>query len=254
MKLRSAIIRVIALATLVCGLVIIHNGIFFLVRTSRPYKENLDALSSTIKELDKTIVGLRDDVRGFDNYLAALGNSLNRTESDIGDMDNAASAFIDLAGNSTVAILGKSSSALNEGAKALRTSADQAGSIPKDPLASQRANLYSIAGSCEGVASTMEKSASDIEKQAKQFGKITASGLGTARASLKTTSEQIEMLKDGSLKHVPVVMESMSSQLNSHLRLIEESYALLLQVTIPVLAIGFGFVCIGLRSLLFPGS
>ena len=110
--------------------------------------------------------------------------------------------------------------------------------------------MYRMAGTLTGSAGTLGAVSSDIAELAKQIGNTTSTSIVTAETVVASTDKQINMFQDGSLKHVPAIMESLSAQMNTHLLLIESSYDLLRRVTVPIIAIGLGFLFIGMRSML----
>jgi len=253
-RVRHVITRTLAFGTALCGAAIIYSGMVLHSRAGL-FKENLDALAATIRELDRTVVELRRDMGDFNNYLGVLRKSLDGTQSNIGDLNKESGDFIVLVGTTAPKLITDSVTLIQESAQTLKTTANQAGKIPTDPLASQRASMYQMAGTLSGSAQTLKSASSDISGLATQIGETTKRSLETVGVVLEATDGQIGMLKDGSLKHAPAVMESMSSQLSTHLQLIESSYNLVHQVTVPITAVGFGFLFVGLWGILlsFPG-
>jgi hypothetical protein len=252
-RFNHSITRALALGTALCGAAIVYTGWNLHFQASGPFKKNLDALAATIKELDRTIIDLRRDFGSFNGYLGTLRDNLKITKSNTCALEMESGKFIVLIGTSTPKLLADTARLIQEASKISRTTADQAGQIPTDPLNSQRKSMYNIAGTLTDSAGTLETVSSDIAAQAIKVEEITKSSFETAESVLEASSGQIEILTDGSLKHVPVVMESMAEQLNAHLQLIESSYNLVQRVTIPIIAVGLGFFFIGLRGMLLPG-
>jgi len=249
--IRAALIRAFSFGTALCGFVIVYNGVLLHARSAGPFKENLDALSGTIKELDKTIVDLRGEIKAFDGYVGALMGSLKQTKRNIDSLNKETGEFVGLVGTKAPELIANSSDLINDAAKALRETADQLGyMVPWDLAASQRAIMYKMAGTAEDSAKTLGSAASDVGRLAGEIGGTTRSSLQTAGSLLNATNEQIGMLKDGTLQHVPAVMESTSKQLKAHLQIIDSSYDLVRRVTIPLVAVGLCFVFVGLRGLL----
>lgn len=243
-------IQALSLGTIGCGIVIIYSALSFQAQSTRPYRENLHALANTIKELNRTIVEVRNQSQEFDKYLIDLQKGLGTTGKDLASIEAVANEFIQLAGDSTTNMLREAAKALTEAKTTVRATADQAGQVPLDPLAAQRKSLYDIAGSCAAVAGTMNATATEVKKKANEFRGITSSSLSTARSALVSSQKQIGILRRDSVERLPIVLGALSQQLTAHLQLIDASYDLLNRVSVAIIAVGSGFVCIGLTSLL----
>jgi hypothetical protein len=246
--------RLLAVGIIGCGAVISYSGIAFLAQSSEPFQENLRAIKGTIQELDTTVVGLRNQSDAFDKYLEFLELSLADTKLSLDQIDKQSSELFDLTGTSSVKLLNESAAAMTNASKLVRDTANQAGGIPFDPLAEQRKSLYAMAGNFRAISSELKVVATKMGEQTTEFKKITASSLATAKSMVKTTETPINLFRTGPVERMPDVLESLSKQLGAHVKLIDASFGLLMQVSLPVIAVGVGFMLLGIWGLVIRRS
>lgn len=233
-----------------CGATICYSGLSFLSQSTQPFQENLRALSGTIQELDRTVVDLRKQSGSLDAYFETLEQSLAKTKADLQLIDSAAIEFLKLAGNSSAKLMNEMAQAATNASKLMHDTANEAGAIPFDPLAEKRKLLYSMAGNFTSIATDLKVTATGISDQTLQFQKLASSSLATSRQVIGSTEEQVAILREGPVERMPIVLEALSKQLSAHVKLIDASYSLLNQVSQPIIAVGVGFILLGLRGLL----
>lgn len=248
-RLIRAIASLLSLGTAICGAVIVSAAWTLSAKLDGQYKTNLEALGGTINELDRTIAALKMDTTAFNEYLNILREHLGEIGNEVDSLNREADKLSKLAGISAPQILSDSSKILIEVSKMTRQSANDLGSIPKDPLAYQRANLYSSAGSLDSLSNTLNSTSTEIGKSIKEVGSATQNTLTNSKLVLEASSEQIAILQNGSLKRLPTTLEALSLQLQAHLRLIDSSYDLVRQAINPIMALGFALFFIGLRGI-----
>ncbi len=241
--------RLLAFGIISCGAVISYSGISFLSQSSEPLQENLRAIKGTIQELDTTVVELRNQSDVFNKYLEFLELSLAETKLSLDQIDNQAAELFELTGTSSVKLLNESAAAMTNASKLVRDTANQAGSVPFDALADQRKSLYSMSANFRTISSELKVVATEMGMQTTSFKKITSSSLATAKSIVETTETPINLFRTGPGERMPDVLESLSKQLAAHVKLIDASYGLLLQVSLPVIAVGFGFMLLGIWGL-----
>ncbi|MFZ4595834.1 MAG: hypothetical protein ACOYOF_16365 [Verrucomicrobiaceae bacterium] len=242
--------RLLALGVITCGAIICHSGLSFLSQSTQPFQENLHAIKETIRELDLTIVGLRNQSTAFNEYLVFVEQSLTATKLNLDQIDNQTAELFDLAGSSSVKLLNESADAATNASKLVRETANQAGGIPFDPLAEQRSALYAASKNFKTISSELNVLAVEISGQVAAFKKISSISLATAKSIVDTTEPQIKLLRTGPVERMPDMLKALSEQLGAHVKLIDASYGLLNKVSQPVIAVGVGFILLGLRGLL----
>jgi hypothetical protein len=242
--------RLLALGVMGCGATICYSGLSFLSQSTQPFQENLRALSGTIQELERTVVDLRKQSGSLDAYFETLERSLAKTKADLQLIDSAAIEFLKLAGNSSAKLMNETAEAATNASKLMHDTANEAGAIPFDPLAEKRKLLYSMAGNFTSIATDLKVTATGISDQTLQFQKLASSSLATSRQVIGSTEEQVAILREGPVERMPIVLEALSKQLSAHVKLIDASYGLLNQVSQPIIAVGVGFILLGLRGLL----
>lgn len=242
--------RCLAFGVIVCGAVTCHSGSSFLSQSTQPFEENLHAIKGTIQQLELTIVGLKNQSNSFNVYLKSLELSLSSTKSNLKHLENQAEELFNYADRSSVRLLNESAAAAASVSELVKDTADQAGDIPFDPLAKQRKALYAASKNFTTISSELKAMASEVSEQTASFQKITSSSLATARLVVETTEPQIKLLRTGPFEQMPNVLEALSKQLGSHIKLIDASYGLLNKLSQPVIALGWGFMLVGLRGVL----
>ncbi len=180
--------------------------------------------------------------------------STRANRQSLDQIDNQAAELFELTGTSSVKLLNESAGAMTNASKLVRDTANQAGSIPFDPLADQRKSLYSMSTNFRAISSELKVVATEMGKQTTSFKKITSSSLATAKSIVKTTETPINLFRTGPVERMPDVLESLSKQLAAHVKLIDASYGLLMQLSLPVIAVGIGFMLLGLWGLLMRRS
>jgi septal ring factor EnvC (AmiA/AmiB activator) len=246
--------RLLALGVIACGAVICYSGVSFLSQSTQPFQENLHAIKGTLKELDQTVGGLQKQSDAFEKYLIFLEKSLAQTRAELRVIDLTTTGLLEQTASSLNKSVSDAAAALFTASTQIRGGADAAGAIPLDPFAEQRKAFYSIAGNVESISATLKSNASLISKSVQTYKVSTSKGIGNAMQVVELTEKQIAGLREGSFERMPIVLEALSAQLGAHVKLIDASYGLLNKVSQPVIAVGIGFILLGLRGLLMRQS
>jgi len=244
--------RILSLGITICGVAIIITGWNLRSKLEGPYQRNLQALSVTINEMDIGVKALQKDTLSFDTYLVTVQAELKQTKGSVNTLNGEVSKLILVAGTDAPKVLTDCALSLKEASKMIKKTSNQAGEIWKDPLADQRKSLYSIAGNLSSTSSTLQSVSTEIGGMTRQIGKATTQSLKSSVIVIEATDKHLGMLRNGSLKQVPATMTALSSQLQTHLHLIESSYDLLRKITLPILLLGIWCILSGIRGMIRP--
>lgn len=241
---------ILAAGTVACGVIITVSGWQLEADLNGPFRDNLAAMEKTIQELDQTIKKAGADVAQFDAYLGEVQKQLLAIQSGMGTTNGKVSDLVMLAGQSSRKVLVDASSSLNDASHMLRVTANQAGEIPFDPLADQRSDMYSMAGTLKSTSRTLKTTAESLTKMTGEFGEAAQSLIAEAQKTVEATADQIGVLKVGSFRQIPQTLSAASDQMHAHLKMLSASSHLVVQCCRPVMALGLGVLLLGLRDLL----
>lgn len=250
-RLRQATVRLLSIGVAACGIIIVWTGMDLRDRLSGPYQTNLKALSATINELNKTVFALQKDTATFNRYLDTLRLQLKQTGLAVDAIDKETKKLLALSGTAIPKVLDDTSKAVTEASKTISEGSNSIGNIPGDPFAATRSNLYLISGTLSGMAQTMEPVAEEVRNSSRDVATATGNGMASMMVVLTASEVNLKTLQHGSMERLPDVMEALSGQLKAHLHLIESSYDFVSRISTPLIALGVGFILMGLRGFIW---
>ncbi|HRH97195.1 MAG TPA: hypothetical protein PLB55_14740 [Prosthecobacter sp.] len=228
------------------GLLVLVSTFYLRNHLSRHYQANITALAATITEVDGSVKALQQDASSSSKYLDSMRWQLQQTRKAVDALNTEVGKWTDLLGTTAPKTLLNAASALSSSSKMVNSVADKLGAIPFDPAANERKNLYEIKGNLAEMAGSLHKVGDEVGGLTGTVGTLSRKSLESAAKVLADSEEQLDSLGKGSLDTLPGTLAAFSQQLRVHLVLIESSSDLVHWASLPLIAIGLGFLFAGI--------